>query len=59
VSLHLLNLDFHSIEGLAQEFALLCRWESHGGGDSRQGSDGLYFVHDFKFKMTKQIRTDV
>jgi hypothetical protein len=41
VSLHLLNLNFHSIEGLAQEFALLRRWERHGGGGGRQGSDGL------------------
>ena len=41
MSLHLLNLNFHSIEGLAQEFALLCRWEGHGSGGGRQGSDGL------------------
>ena len=41
VSLHLLNLNFHSIEGLAQEFALLCRWEGHGGGGGRQGFNSL------------------
>ena len=37
VSLHLLNLDFDCIQGLAEQLALLYYWEGHcGGGSSRQ-----------------------
>jgi len=41
VSLHLLNLNFYSIEGLAEEFTLLHRWNGHGGGGGRQSSNSL------------------
>jgi len=41
VSLHLLDLNLHSIEGLAEKFALLHRKGHGGGGGGCQGANSL------------------